>query len=236
MGAHLVRELWGHTYHEAVTAATAKLDNVLPDDLRQEVASTRQSLVVGGLTAMDYRPWDPTIHLLRQCIVERCCVRLTYRGYSGDETERVLSPYGLTLQWGLWYVVGRCHLRGELRTFRIDRIRHAERLEQRFSMPGDFSVRDYLRQSMRFEPTHQVVVEVEARAAARVREQHGHWMQVSEGESAGTATVRFGTANPDWAVGWVLSLGPAARVLEPPEIVERVRVAAEGIARRYESE
>lgn len=56
MGAHLVREVFGQAYDEAVTAATAKLDNVLPDDLRAEVARARQSLVIGGLTAFDYRP------------------------------------------------------------------------------------------------------------------------------------------------------------------------------------
>ncbi|MGI5917619.1 MAG: helix-turn-helix transcriptional regulator, partial [Anaerolineae bacterium] len=236
MGTHLVRELWGQTYHEAVTAATAKLDNVLPDDLRQEVASTRQSLVVGGLTAMDYRSMDPTIHLLRQCTLERRRVRLLYRDTSGIETERELSPYGLTLQWGLWYVVGWCHLRDELRTFRVDRIRRAERLDERFEMPTDFSVRDYLHRSMRFEPTHHVVLEVDSRTAARVREQHGRWMEVVEDDSVDGALVRFATANPDWAVGWVLSLGPAARVLEPPEIVERVRMAAKGILQRYEGE
>ena len=86
MGANLVREVWGRTYGGAVTAVTAKLDNVLPDELRQEVAAARQNLVVSGLHAMDYRPWEPTIHLLRQCMGDRRCVRMRYRGVGRDET------------------------------------------------------------------------------------------------------------------------------------------------------
>jgi predicted DNA-binding transcriptional regulator YafY len=56
MGANLVREVWGKTYSDAVTAVTAKLDNVLPDDLRQDVARAQRSLVVAGWTSRNYEP------------------------------------------------------------------------------------------------------------------------------------------------------------------------------------
>ena len=233
MGANLVGELWGQTYDDAVTAATAKLDNVLPDDLRQEVARARQSLVVGGLTRMDYRPWEPTIHTLRQCIGERRCVRLLYRGFARQkDTDRVAEPYALTLQWGLWYLVGFCHLRQDLRSFRVDRIRQVAPMEDRFTMPRDFSVREYLARSMSFEPAYTPVVHLEASVAPEVRERHGHWMEIAD-HADGSITVHFPVAGLDWATGWVLRHGPAAKVLEPPELAARVRTAAEGVLRRY---
>lgn len=233
MGANLVREVWGQTYDDAVTAVTAKLDNVLPDDLRQEVARARQSLVVGGLARRDYRAWEPTIHALRQCIGNRRCVRLLYRGFARQEdTERVVEPYALTFQWGLWYLVGYCHLRQALRTFRVDRIRQAKSLEDPFKMPRDFSVREYLARTMRFEPNYTVVVHLEASVAFQARERHGHWMELTD-HADGSITARFGVASLDWATGWVLSYGSAAEVLEPQELITRVREAAEGALRRY---
>jgi predicted DNA-binding transcriptional regulator YafY len=232
MGANLVREVWGRTYEDAVTAVTAKLDNVLPDDLRQEVARARQSLVVGGLTARDYRPWEATIHKLRQCIGDRRCALLSYRAFARqDDTDRVVEPYALTLQWGLWYLVGFCHLRQALRTFRVDRIQEVRPLEEHFSMPRDFSVREYLERTM-FEPNYRVVVHLESGAASEVRERHGHWMDVT-GHDDGSITTRFGVASLDWATGWVLSYGAQAKALEPPELVTRVREAAEGALSRY---
>lgn len=54
MGAHLVRKLMGQTYHDAVTGATAKLDNVLPDMLRDQVRRAQEGLLISGLTALDY--------------------------------------------------------------------------------------------------------------------------------------------------------------------------------------
>ncbi|MDY7080063.1 MAG: YafY family protein [Chloroflexota bacterium] len=236
MGANLIREVWGQTYDDAVTAVTAKLDNVLPDDLRQEVARVRQSLVIGGLTARDYRPWEPMIHVLRRCIGERRCVCLLYRALRRQEdTERVLEPYALTLQWGLWYLVGFCRLRQGMRTFRVDRIQDLVPLEEQFILPRDFSVREYVERTMQFEPSYSVVVRLEAGVASQVRERHDHWMEITD-QYDGSITARFGVANLDWTTGWVLSYGAAAKVLEPQELVARVREAAEGALRRYEVE
>ena len=233
MGAHLVREVWGQTYDHAVTGVTAKLDNVLPDDLRQEVERAQQGLVVGGLTARDYRPWESTIHTLRQCIGERRCVRLRYRAYGrGVSIDRMMEPYALTLQWGLWYLIGFCRLRDDMRTFRVDRIQEITALQDRFTIPRDFSVREYIERTMSFEPNYVVVVELAVSVAPAARERHNHWMEITDHDD-GSITLRFGVANLDWTTGWVLSYGEAAKALEPPELVVRVREAAEGALRRY---
>lgn len=235
MGANLVRELWGQTYHEAVTAVTAKLDNVLPDELRQEVATVRQSLLVSGLTARDNRPLEPTIHLLRQCIGEHRCVELDYRGHSGQETGRQVEPYALALYGGLWYLVAFCRLRGELRTFRVDRVRKARRMDEGFTRPSDFDARRYLAEMFHYEPHHQVVVHVPQEMTQRLQEQFGHWMEITERPGQPTE-VRFGAATLEWAASWVLSLGPGALVIEPPDLARRVREAAADILARYPAE
>jgi len=233
MGANLVREVWGQTYDDAVTAVTAKLDNVLPDDLRHEVEQARQSLVVAGWARRDYRPWEPMIHTLRQCIKNRRCARLRYGGFARQEpTERVVEPYALAFQWGLWYLVGFCRLRQDLRTFRVDRIQQVTALEDPFTMPRGFSVQEYLERSMRLEPNYTAVVHLDASVAPYVRERHENWMELTD-HADGSITARFGVAGLDWTTGWVLSYGPAAKVLEPPELIERVRAAAEQVCHMY---
>ena len=233
MGANLVREVWGKTYSDAVTAVTAKLDNVLPDDLRQDVARAQRSLVVAGWTSRNYEPWEPTIHTLRQCIVAGRCVQLLYHGRLRDEeTERTMEPYALTLQWGTWYLIGYCRLRHDMRTFRVDRIREASPAEGYFTIPREFSLKEYLDTSMRDRLPHTVVVHLAARVAQDVREAHGHWMAFTE-HADGAITARFGVVDLGWVSGWVLSYGAAARVLEPPELIDRLRAAAEGALGRY---
>lgn len=232
MGANLVGEVWGQTYKDAVTAVTAKLDNVLPDDLRQEVASAQQSLVISGLTARDYRPWEPMIHTLRNCIIGRRCVRLVYQDFALEETCRDVEPYALTFHSGLWYLVGFCRLRQAMRTFRVDRIQQVTPLKIPFTIPRDFSARDYIAKTLSFEQNYTVVVQIAAEVAPHIRERYGHWMQVIE-HPDGLVTARFGASTLEWATGWVLSYGRAVRVLEPPELITRVQAEAAAILQRY---
>ncbi|MBN1584164.1 MAG: YafY family transcriptional regulator [Anaerolineae bacterium] len=234
MGANLIREVWGRTYDAAVTSVTAKLDNVLPDDLRHEVAEARQRLVVSELTARDYRPWESAIHTLRECIAAQRCVNVQYHSFGLEETERVVEPYALALKWGLWYLVGFCRLRQDLRTFRVDRIRQLAPAESRFSMPRDFDVREYMARMAHLEPTYKVRIHFDARVAATVREHHAHWMEI-EDHADGSLTAQFGQTNLNWVTGWLLSFGGMARVIEPQELIDRLCQAAESALRCYAS-
>lgn len=235
MGANLVREVWGQTYANAVTSVTAKLDNVLPDDLRTEVAAAQENMVVlAGLTQRDVRPWEQTIHVLRRCIGERRCVQIVYHGRSrAEETARTVEPYALALLWGNWYLVGFCRLRREIRTFRLERIREVAALDERFARPRDFAVREYLARAMpQPEPAFRVVVAIAPGAAMAVRERHGDWMELTEHED-GSLTARYAVAALEWSIGWVLGLGGAARVLEPSALIERVCTAARAALGMY---
>jgi predicted DNA-binding transcriptional regulator YafY len=232
MGANLVEEVWGRIYQDAVTSVVAKLDNVLPDDLRHQVSRAQDSMVFSGLRAKDYRPWEPIIHTLRQNIINHHTVQLIYRGFSLEETCRFVDPYALTFRGGLWYLIGHCHLRDEMRTFRVDRIQSIESSGGTFTKPGDFSARDYLEKTMQFDDTYKIRVHMDAEIAPHIRENHGHWAKVNDHDD-GSVTVEFGTSGLDWVTGWVLSYGSYAFVLEPPELVTRISEVSKAVAARY---
>jgi predicted DNA-binding transcriptional regulator YafY len=77
--------------------------------------------------------------------------RLAIRYYSAsrdEETTREVDPYHLASVDGQWYLVGHCHLRGEVRMFAPGRIRSMEATGTTFEPPGDFLVDDYLARSI----------------------------------------------------------------------------------------
>jgi proteasome accessory factor B len=54
-------------------------------------------------------------------------LRIHYQaGASGEITTRCVDPYGILFSGGEWYLVGYCHLRGEVRTFKVVRIQALE--------------------------------------------------------------------------------------------------------------
>ena len=96
------------------------------------------------------RPADPA----RQAItaeIGRCIDaqrRLVFRyksGYDGAGSERTIDPYGLVHWQGRWYAVGYCHLRGAIRSFRVDRMSELQPTTDTFDRPISFSARAHFR-------------------------------------------------------------------------------------------
>ena len=235
LGANLIKEVWGKSYRDAASSATAKLDNVLPDELLQEVSRAQEALVVTGLHRFDYSPWEHFIDDLRRCIEDQRRVRLVYYALSRQETtEREVDPYALVHQWGVWYLVGHCHLRGEMRTFRVDRIQALTPLETAFVRPADFSVTEYMAQSFEPpEPVYEIEVRFDPSAVPFVKEEHADWQHLTENPD-GSVTVTFMSSELDWPASFVLRYGEAATVIRPPELVETVKAKIKAIVARYE--
>src|SRR5258708_7282840 len=68
-----------------------------------------------------------------QAIQARQRVRIHYHAQKGDVTERDVDPYQVAYRAGRWYLVGHCHLRADLRVFRLDHIQHARALAETFT-------------------------------------------------------------------------------------------------------
>jgi predicted DNA-binding transcriptional regulator YafY len=237
LGAELVKDIWGQSYHDAAVAATAKLDNVLAEAMLQEVRQAQSGLIVTGWLRRDYGPWAPILDDLRRCVAQKRQVRLTYRSFRQQTTERIVDPYALALQWGNWYLAGHCHLRGDLRTFRVDRVQGVEPTGQVFEMPPDFDAREYLLRMAEERPAtyYRVAVRFDPDVAHIVRERHEEWQELTDHED-GSVTLAFEASDLAWPCRWVLTYQDKATVVGPPELAARVRDAAQAIAARYEDD
>lgn len=130
----------------AVASAQAKLSRIMPDGLKQRVSAldetVRLDLAAGGV-ARD----NLALVVLSAAAQQGRRVHLRYRAGSVD-TARDVDPYGLAYYLGGWYAVGWCHLRGAMRTFRLDRIVEAAPVPGQFVRPADFDALAHLRLSV----------------------------------------------------------------------------------------
>jgi predicted DNA-binding transcriptional regulator YafY len=218
LGTSLVEEMWGQLYRDAARGALAKLDNVLPVEQRHEVAWARRTLLATGMHRADLAALAPTLEKLRRAAREHRRVRLTYQSRTQPQSgQRDLDPYALVHRWGWWYVVGYCHLRQAVRTFRVDRILELVLLDDVFDVPADFDLRAFLAS----EPQTQLQVIARMRlvpeAARAALEDRSYWDQVQE-QDDGSAIVTFSAPSLEWAASTALMFGPAVEVLDPPEL------------------
>jgi proteasome accessory factor C len=132
--------------------------------------------------------------------------------------ERTLNPYALRRDRGTWYVVGHDLDSGDVRTFRVSRIRSdirfATRRERDFRLPADFDVDLYrVGEDWQHGP-------VAGTARIEVNGDTAWWVHRTLSE-AGTLTD--GVFETDYAAieplaGWVLRQNGRAVPLEPDEL------------------
>ncbi|MFZ6871343.1 helix-turn-helix transcriptional regulator [Undibacterium sp. Di27W] len=131
----------------AIDSAQAKLQRILPEQLRLRLAATNASIELNLKPAM--MPADKEIlTMLSDAIAQKRSVHLYYQGGDGNKSERVVNGYGVAYHAAYWYVVGYCHLRRDIRSFRLDRILKFELLAQYFDLPMGFNILDHLRSAV----------------------------------------------------------------------------------------
>src|SRR5262245_2638675 len=119
---------------QAVEGALAKIDRVLPDRLRGRVQALQGAVVFTPLRGPQAAS-NPSMLMLTkfsQAAQENRRLWLRYRS-GQEETEREIDPYGVVHHRGRWYMVGWCHLRQDVRMFRLDRVLTLEERDETFS-------------------------------------------------------------------------------------------------------
>jgi predicted DNA-binding transcriptional regulator YafY len=139
--------------------ALAKINRVLPARLRARTESLEQ---VAFTSSAGTAPAGETVLMLVDAAQRRRRVTARYTSHGGAETERELSPYGVVVHGGRWYLAAYDHGREALRTFRVDRMRDVEMGGAARSPDGDFDAVAHVIGSFARVPwTHEVVVELE---------------------------------------------------------------------------
>jgi predicted DNA-binding transcriptional regulator YafY len=233
LGTGMVEEMWGELYRESARGALAKLENLLPDEQVREVAWARNSLVATGMNRSDLKALTPTLEKLRRAIREHRSLEMNYQSNQVPHpTQRKVDPYALVHRWGWWYVVGFCHLRDEVRTFRVDRIAEISLSDATFSIPPEFDLQAHLKNEFQAQPQVKAKLKVDADATWLFKGNQSYWESIEE-QADGSLIVTFSAPALEWAASTVLAYGPAVEMLEPPELRRMVMEWLEVTAEKY---
>lgn len=128
----------------AVDSALVKLERVLPDALKNRLRAVGRAVRIDALgpgTVFHHQ----ALALLSEAVLKQQRVHLRYQPEAAQSTQRHLDAWGLAFYLRHWYVVGYCHLRGEQRAFRLDRIQSVEWFAASFAPPPNFDALAALR-------------------------------------------------------------------------------------------
>jgi predicted DNA-binding transcriptional regulator YafY len=229
IGLLAVRELGVAEAVPAVDSAQAKLERVMPETIRHRLGDIDDTI---RLDIANPRPPASNVPLgtLSAAAHAHQRIRLRYESPASGITTREFDPYGLSYQGGRWYAVGMCHLRRDMRTFRLDRIIEAARLDTFFERPDGFDVLDFIARSFAAIPrAHAVEVLLHTDLPTAQAQSVGRYGFLEPCE--GAVMLRTRTDSLEWYAGLLAGLPFDFEIRRPAEMQEAMRRIAARVLR-----
>lgn len=234
----------------ALLAAKKLLDDAQPGLLEREFAPLKQRIdrLLAGNSSAEHelacrvrvlraaaRQPDPRVfQALADATAWRRRVHLRYQGRErGVETARDISPQRLVHYRDNWYLDAWCHLRGELRSFAVERVREARVLPEAAVALPDADLDAHFKQSYGIfsgPPRHTAVLRFTAERARWVAEERWHADQQGRWLEDGRYELAVPYADPRELLLDILKYGPDVEALAPPglrqAVARRLRAAS----------
>lgn len=86
---------------------------------------------------------------MEQAVANEFSVEIDYRTSREEQPKtRLIDPYGMVYWNNKWYIVAFCHLRNEIRSFRVDRILQITLTQISFKRSEAFSAREFFMRNL----------------------------------------------------------------------------------------
>lgn len=221
---------------ETAVRALVKLEQVLPTHLRRRVQALQRAtqtlqVYAGGPTV------DPQcLTALAAAVRDTERVRFSYTARDQAPSKREAEPHSLVNAGRRWYLVAWDCGRSDWRTFRVDRIEKVQSIGTRFhprTLPAPDAA-SYVQQSLRNYPSRY-----EARLTVHVPAetlQGRRWLGDITPIDDTRCELRTNDDNLDWLAMRIAMIPEPYDVHGPPELIERLRGIAAGIARSVQED
>ncbi|MFC1806140.1 helix-turn-helix transcriptional regulator [Planctomycetota bacterium] len=217
----------GESDHEMLHSARTKLLSCLPEPLREGAAEVlRRTSVVVPTGDLHGELFDQ----LRQAVAERRRVAVDYESRTSPQRRIEIHPYGLAYRKHAWYVVAHSVEHGEVRKFRVSRIRSVELTPLHFDVPSGFSASTAFAGAWYVfsgEP-RDIGLWFSPRVARYVRERRPLPGQRLQTLGDGSILYRAQVNNLDEVAWWLIQYGGEARVDYPDDLARKVVALARG--------
>jgi len=225
---------------ETAQIVAEKIRSQLPPALLREV-ETFDDCVQIDLARRSVDDSDRDVYrTMRRAIADK---RLLHCRYDSVHSKRddasetfEFRPYALWYCQRAWYAVGKRSDRDDARRLKLNRFTFVKRTEQPYHIPDDFDLQAFQGNAWRMirgDDEHHVAIRFTPQFAETVSETRWHPTQQAEWHDDESVTLTFTVDGLDEIVWWVLGYGPGAKVLQPPELTDRVRELALATCAQY---
>jgi predicted DNA-binding transcriptional regulator YafY len=227
---------YSNRYDPNIESTFLKLSAVVPTPLREEVRKTTDWM--RGLPKNE--AYLRNLVKLAEAWMSQRQVIITYQSLEAHKASaRIIDPYFIepAAHGHASYVIGYCHLKKEIRVFKIERIASANLTAETYTIPTDFDANRYLASSWGIvveDEVKTVRLRIQDQEIARIlSETVWHPSQSLEKQKDGSTIMTLMITDTYEFLSWILGWGEKIEVLEPPEIREHIIETAEAMSDVY---
>ena len=222
--------------NEIAETVLMQIASVLHDD-----AGVHESILL-SVQELLQRPeeenFQDVYRLVMYATLYKVALEINYQPYRRTPFKTIIHPY-LIEPSGIGYatyVIGYNVEMDTLRTYKLERIRHAQVLSgQRFEIPTDFPGLDILKNAWSIfhgDETINVTLRFHPDVVQRVRETNWHH-SIELTENKRYVIMKLQVADTTDLIPWIRGWGANCEVLEPTELREEMEGEARALAKLY---
>jgi predicted DNA-binding transcriptional regulator YafY len=226
---------YSNIYNPNIDSTFVKLNSAVPPPLRDQVTRTIDWMQKLNRNDSLRRITDTLAHAW----INGRKVRIMYQALGRQSAnDRVIAPYFIqpaTFQRAN-YVIAYCDRSRKMLTFKVDRIKDIELMDEHYSIPQDFDANEHLESAWGIAVYGKPVaikLRFNAAIAQIVEETRWHPSQVVRMQPDGAAIVTFRLPITDEFIAFVTWWGEKVEVLQPAGLRKKVAGIAQGMLRLY---
>ena len=123
--------------------AVIKLENSVSKEHKEDIIKAKERFFI------DTQPWwgkriqNQNVDIIKKSVLNLKKLKVHYKKYNGEVSERIVRPYGAVVKDSEWYVIGFCEFKNDIRIFKCNRIETIEVLAGSFSLPDNFYLEEF---------------------------------------------------------------------------------------------
>lgn len=214
VGLNFVKSQVDQQLVEDAKGVEIKIRNVLPEELKKFMVSLEGNTIVDPyLRFGGEKKKGGSWYLISSAISQQKRLQFSYTTKSGETSTRKIDPYILVFYEDHWNVIGKSHLRGEIRNFILDRVSDVVILDEKYERNPDLDAEALIFRSD--ETSHLIEVSIDKSAVSRFEANlPAKIIKKTEGDSK-KIKVSFNFNNLSFINDWLLQFGHSVGVLKP---------------------
>ena len=220
VGLNFVKSQVDEGLVEDAKGVELKIKNVLPNELKEFMSSLEGRTIVDPyLKFGGQKKKGGSWYLISSAIAQQKRLQFEYTTKSGDTGIRKIDPYILVFYQDHWNVIGKSHLRGEVRNFILESIDEVLILDEKYELKKELDVEGLIFRSD--DSSHLIILRVQKDEMSRLEANLPAKIIKKTQVNSKKIKVEFKFDNLSFMNEWLLQFGNKIEIEGPKQLIKK---------------